>query len=224
MGFREVGRSIRLATYGDLEALKGIFRDPKVRREFARSLRRPAKMRRPLRHVLVILITASIGLGWVLGYLTLLLLQPAFLDSWNAAWGLWWAAFITTVGIPIPFEPALLAVAYLIGSAATVVIAAAGKTFGAGIVFFIGGNFRSRLERWKSQSVLLRRFLDFTERFVKQWSYPAFALMLALPFFPDTLPVYLFAIMKLKWLPFILASFVGVAIRSAIFLGLLGSL
>ena len=87
-------------------------------------------------------------------------------------------------------------------------------------MFYLGGAVRKKLRAWEKEHRLVGKFVEVTEKVAKKGSYVALGAMMAIPLFPDTLPVYLFSVLGLRLLPFLVASFVGIAVRTALVLGL----
>ena len=107
--------------------------------------------------------------------------------------------------------------------------AVAGKVVGAYLVFFLGDwvkgtdHFRRLTERHR----WLRFALRVSERFVHRYGVFAVFVLLSVPGFPDTVSLYLFALVGKRPVLFALASGLGTAVRMGLILvgfrGLVGA-
>ena len=210
------GTRARRTAREDARALARLLAQPGARLRVLQGLRGRRELATPEKHALVLLLVLATMAVWLAGTAALRVLAPGLAQPWDLAWGLAGVAYVTTVGLPIPFEPALLAAKEGSGQVVAVLATAVAKTAGAATVFFLGGRMRQKLKAWEHRWRWVGTFLNATERFARRWSYAAFAAMMAAPFFPDTVPVYLFAVMNLKLAPFLAASFVGIAVRATL--------
>lgn len=186
------------------------------RRTFLRGLREPAKMHRRHKVALVLLVLLAGALLWGAGRVVLHLLG-APTAAWDSAWTLAAGGFLGTAVLPfISYDPILFAVRDASGAPAAVLAASIGVTLGALVVWFIGGAVRGKLETWKTKAVWLRKVIGLLEKAARKGSYAALAVMAAIPFFPDSIPVYLFSMMGLRLGPFLGAVFLGTLVRSTI--------
>jgi uncharacterized membrane protein YdjX (TVP38/TMEM64 family) len=187
----------------------------KAREAMADGLQDPESLPPRRKHALLLLAMGAAVLVWGVGSAILHVLDHPWTRPWDLAWWLGFVGFATTVALPIPFEPALFAANATSGIVVAVLASAAGKTLGAGVVYFLGGALRKQLDKWKAGHPWVAKFLDLTEKLAKKGTYVALGAMMAIPLFPDTLPVYLFSLLGLRLGPFLVASFVGVAVRAA---------
>lgn len=105
-------------------------------------------------------------------------------------------------------------------------ISAAGKAVGSLVAFHLGQEAKKAgpIVRWLRQS----RFdvIEWSERrtvsLARQYGYSGLALALCVPFFPDTISIYAFAILEEDYLKFAIATFVGSLGRLVVTLSLFG--
>ncbi|MFB6121992.1 MAG: YqaA family protein [Haloferacaceae archaeon] len=92
-------------------------------------------------------------------------------------------------------------------------VSALGKAFGSVFAFHIGQEAKQSgpLIRWLRRS----RFdvVEWSERrtveLAQRWGYAGLAVALSVPFFPDTLSIYAFAVLEEDYLKFAAATFAG---------------
>ncbi|MFB6107783.1 MAG: YqaA family protein [Haloplanus sp.] len=108
-----------------------------------------------------------------------------------------------------------------------ILVSAAGKACGSVFAFHIG-------QEAKESGPLIRalrrsRFdvIEWSERrtveLARRWGYAGLAVGLSVPFFPDTLSIYAFAVLEEDYLRFAAATFVGSVGRLLVTLALAGS-
>lgn len=100
------------------------------------------------------------------------------------------------------------------------VFAVAGKAVGAYVLFRLGHRLQGaeRFQRWVESHPWLHRVLGWSERFVDRYGVFAIFVLMSIPGFPDTVSLYLFALVADRpWL-FALASGLGTAVRMGLFL------
>lgn len=123
------------------------------------------------------------------------------------------------VVLPTPSELAILGQSWApIGL--ILLFAVAGKTAGAYLVFFLGSRARrtERFKRLTARYAILQTVLDHTERFVRRFGLPAIFVLLSIPGLPDTLPLYLFALVSDRPAIYAIASGLGTVVRFAVVL------
>jgi uncharacterized membrane protein YdjX (TVP38/TMEM64 family) len=106
------------------------------------------------------------------------------------------------------------------------VFAVAGKTVGSYLVFFLGDRVKStgRFQRLARRYAWIRRVLEWSERFVRRFGFWAVFVLLSVPGFPDTVSLYLFALVGNRPVLFALASGLGTAVRMVLVLFVLHGL
>lgn len=106
------------------------------------------------------------------------------------------------------------------------VFAVAGKTLGSYLVFFLGDRVKStgRFQRLARRYAWIRWVLEWSERFVRRFGFWAVFVLLSVPGFPDTVSLYLFALVGNRPVLFALASGLGTAVRMVLVLFVLHGL
>jgi uncharacterized membrane protein YdjX (TVP38/TMEM64 family) len=107
--------------------------------------------------------------------------------------------------------------------------AVAGKAVGAYLLFFLGDRVKGtdHFRRLTERHPWLRLILRVSERFVHRYGVFAIFVLLSVPGFPDTVSLYLFALVGKRPVLFALASGLGTAVRMGLILagfrGLVGA-
>jgi membrane protein YqaA with SNARE-associated domain len=93
--------------------------------------------------------------------------------------------------------------------------AVAGKIVGSYLVFFLGDRMKNteRFHRLVARYGVLRAIMSWSERFVRRFGVFAVFLLLCIPGFPDTVSLYLFAIVGQRPVLFSLAAGAATAVR-----------
>ncbi|WP_210424981.1 YqaA family protein [Halorussus halobius] len=110
--------------------------------------------------------------------------------------------------------------------AVIIVVSGLGKAAGSVLAFHIGQEAKESgpIIRWLRRS----RFdvIEWSERktvqVAQKWGYLGMALALSVPFFPDTISIYAFAILEEDYTKFALATFAGSVGRLLVTMGLVG--
>lgn len=122
-----------------------------------------------------------------------------------------------------PLELGLSEVATL---ALIVLVSAVGKTVGSVVAFRLGQGVKQsdpvvqRLRR--SRFDVIEWSEKQTVRIARKWGYAGLAIALSVPFFPDTVSIYAFAVLEENDLKFALATFAGSLGRFLVVLALVG--
>lgn len=107
-------------------------------------------------------------------------------------------------------------------------VSAVGKAAGSVLAFHIGQEVKRAgpVVRWLRQSRW--DVLEWSERrsvqLAQRYGYGGLALALSVPFFPDTISIYAFAVLERDYVRFAAATFVGSLGRLIITVGLFGSI
>jgi membrane protein YqaA with SNARE-associated domain len=107
-------------------------------------------------------------------------------------------------------------------------VSAVGKAAGSVLAFHIGQEVKRagpvvrwlRRSRWNILEWSERRSVQLAQRY----GYGGLALALSVPFFPDTISIYAFAVLERDYVRFAAATFVGSIGRLIVTIGLFGSL
>jgi membrane protein DedA with SNARE-associated domain len=103
--------------------------------------------------------------------------------------------------------------------------AVAGKFVGSYVVFFAGDRVKAtaRFQRLAGRFPWIGVVLRWSERFVQRYGVVAVFVLLSIPGFPDTVSLYLFALVGRRPVLFAAASALGTAVRMGLVLaGLIG--
>jgi len=107
-----------------------------------------------------------------------------------------------------------------------IVVSGLGKAAGSVLAFHIGQEAKEagpiiRFLR-RSRFDVVEWSENKTVQLAQKWGYVGMALALSVPFFPDTISIYAFAILEEDYLKFALATFAGSVGRLLVTLGLVG--
>ncbi|MCX6093638.1 MAG: VTT domain-containing protein [Candidatus Bipolaricaulota bacterium] len=105
------------------------------------------------------------------------------------------------------------------------VVAVAGKILGSYLVFFLGDRMKetARFRRLADRYAWIRALLSWSERFVRRYGVVAVFVLLSIPGFPDTVSLYIFALVGRRPVLFAVAAGLGTAVRMGLVLaGVLG--
>lgn len=118
------------------------------------------------------------------------------------------------LGFPIEVQLAIVIVASGVGKAIGSVFALAigHNASRSGIVIRTLRRFGFQPKEWSQKQMV---------RLVKKWGYMGMALGLSVPFFPDTLSLYAFAILEDDYVKFAAAAFAGSVGRLLVTIGLI---
>lgn len=107
-----------------------------------------------------------------------------------------------------------------------VLVSAVGKTVGSVVAFRVGQGVKHSdpVVRWlrRSRFDVIEWSEKQTVRIARRWGYAGLALGLSVPFFPDTVSIYAFAVLEEDDLRFALATFSGSLGRFLVVLILIG--
>lgn len=183
---------------------------------------RAAALDAPRRLVLVAWGCLGVGfLIWLPGRF-LFLATGHSAGRWDSTWGLAGVSFLSSVVVPIPGATAALLLALshdpVLGLFA-VLGAALGSTAGACLLLALGNAGRAHLQKRATHSAWARATLDWSTRLAMRWTYLGVAVLLVPQFIPKLVVLYAAALARLRALPYLVAVFVGVALRNLVVLG-----
>jgi membrane protein YqaA with SNARE-associated domain len=160
---------------------------------------------------------------WALG-LGLAVLFGWPMRNWNAVWGLAAVSFLSSSVFPIPGLGAGLLLAlsddFWLGTFG-VLGSTIGSTVAAAVLLALGHTGRAYLRRRATGSARKRRFLEWSKKFAKKWTYVGVGLLLVPNFIPKFAVLYAAVLAHLRAVPFLVAVFAGVFVRNLIVLGFL---
>lgn len=149
-------------------------------------------------------------------------------DTYNTPWLYMALAFgyavLVAVVLPIPIEIALLPPlidqrwGYLTGTALAI---AAGKTFGAFLIFVLGLNVEGSVRKWSERWRVAAWVVTKAGKFVQKTGYTGLYLLLSIPLMSDTIPIYVYSVFNeqgkaLERNMFLIANFLAALNRVAI--------
>ncbi|WP_336135223.1 YqaA family protein [Natronomonas amylolytica] len=142
-------------------------------------------------------------------------------------------SFLIAFVLPGPSEVVLVAPLELglptwasLGS--IMLVSAVGKAAGSVLAFHIGQEVKQagpivrwlRRSRWNVMEWSERRSVQLAQRY----GYGGLAMALSVPFFPDTISIYAFAVLERDYVRFAAATFVGSLGRLIVTVGFFGSI
>jgi membrane protein DedA with SNARE-associated domain len=129
---------------------------------------------------------------------------------------------LVAIVLPIPIEVVLLAP--LLGQqwgylGAVIFAMAAGKTVGAGMIFYLGVRVEDNIRRWSERYKIADRVVKWCERFVRKTNYIGLYVLLSIPLMSDTIPLYLYSLFNeegraLNRTAFLVANFLAAWTRA----------
>lgn len=149
-------------------------------------------------------------------------------DAYNTPWLYMLIAFgyavLVAIVLPIPIEIALLPplLQQRWGYLATTALAiAAGKTFGAWLVFILGLNVEGSVGKWSERWKVAAWVVAKAEKFVAKTGYTGLYVLLSIPLMSDTIPIYVYSVFNaegktLERNMFLIANFLAALNRVAI--------
>ena len=155
-------------------------------------------------------------------------LVQILIDTYNTPWLFLLLAFgyavLVAIVLPILIEIALLPPlldqrwGYLTTTALTI---AAGKTFGAWLIFIFGLNVEGSVRRWSERWRVAAWVVAKAEKFVGKTGYTGLYLLLSVPLMSDTIPIYVYSLFNkegktLERNMFLIANFLAALNRVAI--------
>jgi len=132
---------------------------------------------------------------------------------------------LASIILPIPVEIGLFN--SNINPALLIIILALGKGIGSFIAFEIGARVRGGLKKRTYQNVVMKKIINWCERFVMKYGYYGLLIIMSTPLMLDSATLYLFSIlnpnesgeaMTKRW--FILINVAAGAIRGIIILSI----
>ncbi len=102
---------------------------------------------------------------------------------------------LTAIILPIPVEIALIPLLNQIAFLGVAALALGiGKAVGAGAVFLLGLRVEGPIRYWCARHPIAGRFVGYVTRFVRTTKWAGLLVLMSVPFFPDTLPIYLYSL------------------------------
>lgn len=105
-------------------------------------------------------------------------------------------------------------------------VSAVGKAAGSVFAFHLGQEIKKAgpVVRWLRQSRwdILEWSENHSVQIARRYGYAGMAVALSVPFFPDTVSIYAFAVLERNYVRFAMATFIGSLGRLVVTLGLVG--
>ncbi|MCA1814336.1 MAG: VTT domain-containing protein [Halobacteriales archaeon] len=200
----------------DAHELGELFTRGEERRKVRDGLRHPRRMATRRQHAVSILLGLALLAAWAIGTLALRVLAPQGVPAWDVFWGMVLLSWLSAMAVP---GAATAGLALLVGpatQAAGVLGATVGGVLGALLVWFLGGEAMHRLEDRKARRGWSRKLVEASERFAWRGTYAALALLVAIPGFPRSIPIYVCSVLRLKLPPFLVAVALGSFARALV--------
>lgn len=193
-----------------------ILRTPEGRARVRRGLTQPRILTAQQKAATLFVGTIGI-LGALLAlHTTVTLAVPGYAYTWRTTVGTFLYAYLTSVGIPLPLEPVLVAASLKAGQWPTYFTAVVAKVLAAWMVFFLGDEANEKLRDAAQSRPLLARWLDRCERFAQRFGGFALATFIAVPGLPDAVALYLFGSLHMRMRNYLIAVAAGGAVLYAL--------
>jgi uncharacterized membrane protein YdjX (TVP38/TMEM64 family) len=193
-----------------------MLRTPEGRSRLVAGLRNPHQLDPEQKAVTLFAGTVLILATLLLAHLAVTLAAPALAGTWRAGLFLFLYGYVSSLGIPFPWEPALLVGAYALGPVAAIAVAVAAKLVAGYMVFFVGDEVADRLERKAARSPWWDRFLRASEAFARRFGLFAMALFIATPGLPDAVALYVFGSLHMPMRRYLLGIALGALVLDAV--------
>lgn len=168
----------------------------------------------------VALVLAGAAVVWLAGFLAL---RAAGVGTrtWDLVWGLSGISFLFAF-VPLPgFTSALLLALAKKGwhfGLLGVGGAAVGGTAAAGLLLALGHTGRAYLRKRATGKKRAKRFLDWSKKAAKRWTYAGVAVLLVPQFIPRAVVLYAAVLAKLRTVPFLASVLAGTFLRNLLML------
>jgi membrane protein DedA with SNARE-associated domain len=129
---------------------------------------------------------------------------------------------LTAIILPIPVEFALFIRPETLSPFLIAGVIGVAKMVGASLIFVLGLRVEGPIRYYSARYPILGRIVGYITRFVRVTKWIGLFVLLAIPFFPDTIPIYLYSLFNKQgqlipaWV-FLLVNLVAGALRAIIF-------
>ncbi len=129
---------------------------------------------------------------------------------------------LTAIFLPFPVEIALIVRPEALSIYVIALVIGLSKMVGAGLIFLVGLRVEGPIREYSARYRILGRLVGYVIRFVRLTKWIGLLILLAIPFLPDTLPIYLYSLFNKQgqlipgWI-FLLVNFIGGFVRAIIF-------
>ena len=155
--------------------------------------------------------TIALVVGFLFLNVVVTLAAPSIARPWRFALLLFGYGYVSSLGVPLPWEPVVAASGVLLGIAPTIVIAVLAKLVAGYMVFYLGDEVNERLERRAAKSPYFARFVGWSERFARKYGVFAMALFIGTPGLPDAIALYVFGSLRMPLRKYLLGIALGAA-------------
>lgn len=164
----------------------------------------------------VVLVVVSFGLvAAVLLMNTVFTFVPA---SWKAAYGHvladFTASLLSTVALPIPAEPLLIAHTLLLGPVLAILGLFLGKMVGSWMLYLVGDSLNDGIQKKTERSPRIKRVVGWLQANADRYGFWLLIPINAIPFLPD-LFVYVFAVSGMRFRSFMAGIALGTLLKFA---------
>lgn len=151
--------------------------------------------------------------------------------GWPGVGAIFVYSFLIAFALPGPSEivlgaPLNLGMPHWAHLGVIMLVSATGKAAGSLLAFHIGQEAKQAgpIIRWlrKSRFDILEWSESRTVELARRFGYGGLAIALSVPFFPDTISIYAFAVLEEDYVKFAIATFIGSIGRLFVTLGLVG--
>lgn len=182
------------------------------RQRFREGLRDPRSLTGEQKAVTLFVLSVGVVSALLVAHLAVTLTAPALTAAWRTGLFLFVYGYITSLGVPLPWEPVVLATALALGAMATFIVAVLSKLVAGYMVFFLGEAVNDKLEKRATKSAWFAKFLQWSERFASRFGILAMALFIGLPGLPDAIALYVFGSLRMPMWKYL----VGIAIGASV--------
>lgn len=130
---------------------------------------------------------------------------------------------MTAIFLPFPVEFALILEPQGLHFIQLAVVMGLGKMVGAGAIFAIGLRVEDNIRIYAARYRIAGQIVGYVTRFVRATRWVGLLALLSIPFFPDTLPIYLYSLFNkqgqlIQFHTFLIVNFIAGITRGLIFL------
>lgn len=188
---------------------RALLATPEGRKRIWLGLQDPRTLDRHDKAVTLFLGTLAILGTLLLVHLVVTLATPWEAVPWRATVALFVYGYVSSVGIPLPWEPALIAGTLALGPWQAIAVAIVAKLVAGYMVFFVGDEVNEKLEARAARSPRFARFVAWSERFARRFGVLAMALFIATPGLPDAIALYVFGSLRMPIRRYLLGIAIG---------------
>jgi uncharacterized membrane protein YdjX (TVP38/TMEM64 family) len=186
------------------------------RRQVWAAMKDPRKLHAEQKAASLFVGTILLLATMLLAHLVVTLAIPVIAVRWRAGVLLFGYGYVTSIGIPLPWEPALIAGALALGPVIAICVAVAAKLVAGYMVFFLGDEVNEKLEARAATHPWFARMLRASERFAQRFGIFAMALFIATPGLPDAIALYVFGSLGMSVRKYLLGILLGALVLDAV--------